>query len=360
MNRLLSLFALALLAAMPTSAQGVPNLIGGFSIPLATNSGNPGDSLFVLIDVANVGTADAPAFPTAVYFSTDRFVSDDDTLITRVMVPGVPAQSNGGSGVRIAVPNVPRGGYRVLVALDDPNTVSETNETDNVNSALFTVSPAVGGPDLIPGDGDLEDETVAPGGRISVSYRVANAGPSAVGDFEAAYYLAVINRPPSEWILLERETLGGLDAFDDEDESEQVTIPASVPPGEYGFAIILDDRNLVAESIETNNDYGAGRITVTGTTANESTIPENGLSLRASPNPSGSVVRLSYALARPLSVRLVVTDALGREVAVVTNGAQGAGAHTATFDVSGLPAGVYAARLVTAEGTATVPLTVVR
>lgn len=357
MTRLLLACALALLAA-GASAQGTPDIVGNSLIPLSRNSGFPGEQLFVSVGAGNSGTAPAPDFPAAVYLSTDRFVSPDDVLLARLTVPGIGVQMNGGSAVTVTLPDVPRGGYQVLVALDDPDTVAEIDESNNVNSAPFTISPVIDGPDLVPGEGDVEETMVAPGGRISISYIAVNQGRSAVGDFEAAYYLRPINAPRSEYILLERETLGGLDAFEREDESEQVTVRTDVPPGRYAVIIILDDQNLVAESIETNNDYGAGLLTVTGTTAGEGGPGVAALALAVRPNPSVGAPVLSYTLAADADVRLAVVDALGREVAVVASGRQGAGAHTAS--VGALPPGVYAARLVAGAVAASVRFTVVR
>jgi hypothetical protein len=43
--------------------------------------------------------------------------------------------------------------------------------------------------------------------------------------------------------------------------------------------------------------------------------------------------------------RLTVYDMLGREVAVLVNGSMPAGAHSVTFDASGLSSGTYIYRL---------------
>lgn len=69
------------------------------------------------------------------------------------------------------------------------------------------------------------------------------------------------------------------------------------------------------------------------------------LALVVAPNPvaSGAVVRYETPEAGP--VRLAVSDVLGREVAVLWDGAQGAGAHEARLDAGRLAPGVYLVRL---------------
>jgi FG-GAP repeat/FlgD Ig-like domain/FG-GAP-like repeat len=68
------------------------------------------------------------------------------------------------------------------------------------------------------------------------------------------------------------------------------------------------------------------------------------------PNPFSTVTELAYTLPEPRGVRLAVYDASGREVVVLADEFQDAGAHTTTWDGRtdagrNLPAGVYFARL---------------
>ncbi|NBC17090.1 MAG: T9SS type A sorting domain-containing protein [Bacteroidetes bacterium] len=56
------------------------------------------------------------------------------------------------------------------------------------------------------------------------------------------------------------------------------------------------------------------------------------------------------SLAQGGPVRLVVYDVLGREVAVLVDEVQPAGAHDVAFDGTSLPSGAYVYRLRTAEG----------
>ncbi|NBC18833.1 MAG: T9SS type A sorting domain-containing protein, partial [Bacteroidetes bacterium] len=58
--------------------------------------------------------------------------------------------------------------------------------------------------------------------------------------------------------------------------------------------------------------------------------------------------------------RLAVYDLLGREVAVLAEGTQPAGTHTATFDAAGLPSGVYLYRLEAGAYTQTHRMTLLK
>ena len=77
------------------------------------------------------------------------------------------------------------------------------------------------------------------------------------------------------------------------------------------------------------------------------------------PNPATDEATLRFAVAEQTAATLVVYDALGREIARPVDGTV-SGAVEASFDASGLPAGLYVARLTTAAGMETVRLSVVR
>lgn len=78
------------------------------------------------------------------------------------------------------------------------------------------------------------------------------------------------------------------------------------------------------------------------------------------PNPTAGASRVAFALAQAGAARLVVVDALGREVAVVTDAALGAGPHETTVATDRLAPGVYVLRLTAGGETLTQTLTVVR
>ena len=78
------------------------------------------------------------------------------------------------------------------------------------------------------------------------------------------------------------------------------------------------------------------------------------------PNPTRGSIRMSFDLPEAASVRVSVHDALGREVAVLAEGARPAGRHEATLAAGRLAAGVYVVRLVAGDAALVRRLTIVR
>jgi hypothetical protein len=79
---------------------------------------------------------------------------------------------------------------------------------------------------------------------------------------------------------------------------------------------------------------------------------------RPAPNPFTDEAVIRYALPSAARVRITLVDVLGRELAVLADGAHGAGPHEAAVDGAVLAPGVYVARVwVNGEVVAALPLT---
>jgi hypothetical protein len=70
------------------------------------------------------------------------------------------------------------------------------------------------------------------------------------------------------------------------------------------------------------------------------------------PNPFNPSTTIAFDLDRSEFVRLSIYDVSGREIAVLVDGQQPAGAYRVTFDASGLASGMYLYRLQTSGYTA--------
>lgn len=95
--------------------------------------------------------------------------------------------------------------------------------------------------------------------------------------------------------------------------------------------------------------------------AGEAGVPlAAGALLAPAPNPAAGWTTLRYDLAATGPVRLAVVDLLGREVAVLVEGAQPAGRHEARLDAGRLAPGVYVVRLTAGLAVEARRLTVAR
>ena len=95
--------------------------------------------------------------------------------------------------------------------------------------------------------------------------------------------------------------------------------------------------------------------------AREGDLETSGLRIvGAYPNPAARSARVAFELATAADVSLRVFDAMGRQVAVVAEGARAAGAHSVAADLGGLASGVYVLRLDAGGEVATARIAVVR
>ena len=78
------------------------------------------------------------------------------------------------------------------------------------------------------------------------------------------------------------------------------------------------------------------------------------------PNPFNPETTIRYALPQAGNVRLAVYDMTGKTVAVLLDGIQPQGRHTARFHLEGLPTGTYVYRLTAGTETLTRTMTLVR
>lgn len=91
---------------------------------------------------------------------------------------------------------------------------------------------------------------------------------------------------------------------------------------------------------------GAGSVTGVGTQSPLATEL-----LQNFPNPFNPVTRIDYRLAIEADVRVAVFDVLGRQVLVLVNGRERAGAHTAWWNAASVSSGIYYYVMTTMDGS---------
>ncbi len=128
-----------------------------------------------------------------------------------------------------------------------------------------------------------------------------------------------------------------------------LTVPADAPPGGYTAQMILS-------ATYTGNAKSSPRMprqsemeVLIFAQVLDQDVPERFSLLQNYPNPFNSSTTISYGLPRPVSVKLIVYDLLGREMATIVDGLRYAGVQSERFDSGNLPSGIYY-YLITTEG----------
>jgi DNA-binding beta-propeller fold protein YncE len=148
--------------------------------------------------------------------------------------------------------------------------------------------------------------------------------------------------------------LQNIRANTESDGSYDWTIPTDLEPGsDYKVRITsVDDPALKDNSNRTFTlEAAAGKA---GTP--QAQVPDTYVLEGAYPNPFNPETTIRYGLPEDATVRLHVFDVLGREVARLADGPQGAGWHTVRFDGGHLPSGLYLFRLEAGRFTQSRPM----
>ena len=175
---------------------------------------------------------------------------------------------------------------------------------------------------------------------------------------------------------------GGTDDFD------RTALPVGAVPDEFGAIVIVRGTPAVGDRVSSVLGNVVSAVVYRTPSDVIGVVPESPLSppgarraggaadlaallasmgggaearpLAVGPNPTRGGAAVTFALDADDDVRLAVYDVLGREVAVLAEGAHPAGAHRVALAAGALPAGAYVVRLVAGGAAQTTRLTVVR
>jgi subtilase family serine protease len=214
----------------------------------------PGDDLTVEYVRSNTGGATASNFDVDVYLSTNATIGAGDTKLCTVSVPTSPAGDVAPRGVTCPVPpSLALGDYYVGVVIDEPNDVTESDETDNDAVSATRVT--------IDGDIDLEvlsvnilDTNGFAGGLFDVELEMRNNGTFDSAPFE----IGVLFSPDStvttaDTLACDVPTGASLRAGATLAITLTNCVVPSLPIGDYTVGVWLDSSQTVPESNENNN-----------------------------------------------------------------------------------------------------------
>lgn len=242
-------------AVGPVSIGNGPDLVvAALGVPSRLVSGQ---TISVPVAIRNQGTGAAGKFYIGLYLSTDSTITTSDTFLGEEYLSSLAAGAQRSYTTSITLPANISGTYYIGAVVDSKGTIAESDETNN----SFEVGPiAVGlGPDLVVAALDVPASATA-GHVISLPVTIQNKGAGAAGKFFIGLYLSKNSTVAAGDILLGKEYLSMLAGGAQRSYTTRIKLPHHIS-GAYYIRAVVDTKNDVSESDETNNSF-AERLTV--------------------------------------------------------------------------------------------------
>ena len=122
---------------------------------------------------------------------------------------------------------------------------------------LFSPSVALAAVDLVVDTLSIAPTNPALGGKITVSYKISNAGTSNSGGYSVRIYYSTDKTITTSDVLLDSFALLGLNAGVFTSGSRTITLPSTLTLGLGYIGIYVDWNKRVAEVSESNNTHAA-------------------------------------------------------------------------------------------------------
>lgn len=229
------------------------------------STAHPGDTLHVNFGVKNAGDAEAPASVTKI-----QIYKGDSLVLTTSVAEGsfaIGASRSESDAISLSS-TLATGTYTARVQLDSTTSAHQgANTTDDLHYRTFTVTAtATVLPNLVAGHVVPASLTAHPGGSISVSWAINNAGgdETAITSTDVRLGSSATTVPGRSLTLLTKDT-PALPGSTSVAQDGSVTIPTNTAAGTYYIWVVADasDPGKVTESSETDNAARSDAIIIT-------------------------------------------------------------------------------------------------
>ena len=203
--------------------------------------------------IKNVGNVATASTYLNIYLSTDNTISFSDHYVTAVFI--VPLASGAETTVTGAIDiptKIPSGTYYIGAVVDTPNSVNESDETNNTKAGNQTTVSR-----------DLNVSAVSgtiTNGKLNYSATINNVGNVATASTYLNIYLSTDNTISFSDHYVTAVFIGPLASGAETTVTGAVDIPTEIPNGTYYIGSIVDTPNSVNESDETNNTLAGNLI----------------------------------------------------------------------------------------------------
>jgi subtilase family serine protease len=199
---------------------------------------------------------------TGYFLSTDTVLDWSDVYLSSTTTPWVyhwpytPVTVNG----TITIPaGTSYGSYYLLYSADPNNITPESNELNNVSYSPVTVTAPTN--DLRVSALRTAGTAVAAGSSIDATPLSFNAGTTGTASYKIGFYLSTDSVYDSSDLYLQQQLMNPLNPGVRDSATSVITIPVSMPAGDYYLVAYADFTHMVTESSESNN-YMSCRISI--------------------------------------------------------------------------------------------------
>ncbi|RZL14344.1 MAG: hypothetical protein EOO62_05705, partial [Hymenobacter sp.] len=200
----------------------------------------------------NQGTATANSAVAGYYLSTNTTFDASDIALGSSAAVTVAANGSVYRSATVIIPAATAAGnYYVLFVADPANTISETNENNNVAYQYLTVvAPTI---DLYMYSGYLSSTYVTAGNTLNATGYIYNQGNAVASPVTMGLYLSTNSVLDSNDQLIGSTSLASLAGGASSYLYGTATIPANIGSGTYYVLFVADYQNQLAETNENNN-----------------------------------------------------------------------------------------------------------
>lgn len=227
----------------------------------APESATIGDTVSLVARVKNDGSKESGTFTVGFYLSNRRNISSSDYQIGSCRNGG-GVSPGGVNTCRLDIkipPNLDPGAYFIGAIVDEDGFIDESNETNNIKLAdnkILIKGSQEGLPDIVVKNIAVEGGAASATGELRITAKVENIGGADAPPLYIGYYFSTnstISRHDTRfnWCRLSKgiavgEVRGCVGLT-------QLDYLTTMPPGEYYFGVVADDKDEVSESDEDNN-----------------------------------------------------------------------------------------------------------
>lgn len=217
-----------------------------------------GNTITTTCNIANNGTSQAGTSILRYYLSTNTTYDGNDILLSSSNVSVINAGGTSSiisQSLIIPLATTP-GSYYILFYADAANSVSESNENNNIsNQPLIVNNCSSQSADLVITNIDFSTNSQCAGSTITINYNVGNIGNSNAGASTVKYYLSSNNTYSINDVLLATTSISSINANTSISRTATVTIPSGTSVGPWYILIVADADNAIAEGTngEANN-----------------------------------------------------------------------------------------------------------